>query len=66
MRSCVLLAINNFQNAVVHAVGDVERAVAVDVDAVRLVEFGFKRRTADSAGPFAAAARNANDLAFGG
>ena len=50
---------DDLEDAVVAAVGDIDVAVGVHVDAVGLVKLGLERRAADSSGAFLAGARNA-------
>ena len=50
------------QHPVIAAVGDVERAVLVNANAVRLVQFEFERRAAESFVSLLTGAREANDL----
>src|SRR4051812_29124062 len=56
----------NLQDAVVAAVGDVEGAVAVNVDAVGLVEFDFQGRALQAGGALFARAGDADDGAVFG
>src|SRR5262245_8966757 len=53
------------QNSVVAAIGDVQVAADVNVDAVRLIQLHFQRRATDAAGSLLAGAGQADDLSVG-
>src|SRR5205823_6298794 len=55
----------DLQDPVVGAVGDVQVAAGMHVDAVRLIELDFERRRAHAAGAFLSAASNSDNLAVG-